>query len=106
MGEAVRERPVVRQQERAGRIRVEPPDRDDALRDVDEVDHRRTPCGVARRRDRPHRLVQQDVGELLRADELPVDLDAILPLDEGVQLSRLAVDGDAAGLDQLVGAAA
>src|SRR4029450_4130162 len=42
---------------------------------------------------------------LLR-DRLPVHLDPVTRLDERVQLPRLPVDADAAGLDQLVGLAA
>ena len=43
--EPVRERAVVREQEGAGRLDVEPPDRDDARLVLDEVDDRRPPCG-------------------------------------------------------------
>jgi uncharacterized protein with GYD domain len=106
VGEPVRERPVVRQEQSAGRLHVQAADRDDPLRQVDEVDDRRPSLRVAGRRDRPRGLVQEDVGELLRGDRLPVHLDAVAPLDERVQLPRLAVDPDAARLDQLVRLAA
>ena len=104
--EAVRERPVVRQHERARRVGVEPTDRDDARVVVDEVDDGRPPLRVARRRHDARGLVQQHVGERLRRDRAAVDLDAVRLLDERVQLAGLAVHGHAAGLDQVVGASA
>ena len=78
MREPVRERAVVRQEERAGRVGVEPADRDDALRHVvHELDDRRPSLRVAGRRHGAGRLVQEDVGELLRRDGLAVDLDPV-----------------------------
>src|SRR5438034_997520 len=59
----------------------------------------------ARRRHHAGRLVQEDVGEPLRGELTPVELDAIARLDEGVQRAGLAVYAHAAGLDELVGAA-
>jgi hypothetical protein len=56
-------------------------------------------------RDHAGRLVQEYVGERLRLDRMAVDLHPVARLHEGVQLPGLAVDGHAAGLDQLVGAA-
>ena len=70
---------------------------------TDEVDDRRSALRVARGRDDAERLVEQDVGQLLLADRLAVDLDDVPRGDEGVQLAALAVDRDAARLDQLVG---
>ena len=61
---------------------------------------------VARGRDDARRLVEQQVREPLQRDLAAVDLDAVGLLDEGVELARLAVDADAAGLDQVVGLAA
>ena len=66
----------------------------------------RPPLRVARGRDVADGLVEQQVREPLRRDLEAVDLDAVGLLDEGVQLSGLAVDADAAGLDQVVGLAA
>ena len=105
MRQAVCQRPVVREQEGAGRVAVESPDRDDALRKVDEVDDGSPPLRVARRRDRPGRLVEEDVGETLGDDLGAVDLDPVATLHERVQRSGLAVDAYASGLDQIVRAA-
>jgi hypothetical protein len=77
MGETVRERAVVREQERAGRVRVEPAHRDDALGQVDEVDDGGTSLGVARRRDGAAGFVQEDVGEPLGGDGLAVHRDHV-----------------------------
>ena len=49
--EPVRERAVVREQERAGRVDVEPPDRNHARVVLDELDDGRPPLRVARGRD-------------------------------------------------------
>jgi len=106
MREPVRELAVVRQQKRAGGVDVEPADGDDPTRMVDELDDGASPLRVARRRDRPGRLVQQHVGQRLELDRLAVELDQVPALDECVQLPRLAVHRHTAGLDQLVGAAA
>jgi hypothetical protein len=103
--EPVRERAVVREQERAGRVDVEAADRDDARLVADEVDHRRPALRVARGRDHARRLVQEHVGEPLLRDGPPVDLDHVARCDEGVQLPGLAVDRHPSGLDQLVGGA-
>jgi hypothetical protein len=100
--EAVRELAVVREQERAGRVDVEPAHRDDPRRVVDEVDDGSAALGVARGRDRARRLVQEHVGQGLELDTVAVELDAVAALDEGVQLPGLAVDGHPARLDQLV----
>ena len=59
------ERPVVRQQQDAGRVGIEPADRHDAGRVVDELDDRGPALRVAGGRDDPCRLVQQDVREPL-----------------------------------------
>jgi hypothetical protein len=73
---------------------------------TDEIDDRGTALRVARRRDDPERLVEQNVGELLLPDAVAVDLDDIPRGDEGVELTTRPVDGDAACLDQLVRGAA
>ena len=102
----MRERPVVRQQQDAGRVGIEPADRHDAGRVIDELDDRRPALRVAGGRHDSGRLVQQHVREPLQLDALSVDLDAVARGDERVQLSGLAVDAHAPGLDQLVGGAA
>ena len=103
MREPVRELAVVREQERAGRVGVEPPDRDDPGLGRDELDDGRPAARVVGRRDDARRLVQQEVREALLGDRPPVDLDAVVARHERVQLARFAVDAHAAGLDQLVG---
>ena len=70
---------------------------------TDEVDDRRSPFRIGRRRDDPEWLVEHHVGQLLLADQLPVDLDDVPGADERVQLATFAVDRNAAGLDQLIG---
>jgi hypothetical protein len=47
--------------------------------------------------------VQEYVGERLPSDVLPVDCDPVAGADDRVELARLTVDGDATGLDQLIG---
>ena len=69
---------------------------------ADEVDDGRPPLRVARGRDDAERLVQQDVASSCFPTALAVDLDDVARRHERVQLARLAVDGHAAGLDQLV----
>ena len=64
------------------------------------------PCGSRAVVSDAGRLVEEDVAQPLPRDLLPVHLDAVARADDGVQLSRLAVHGDAAGLDQLVRAPA
>ncbi len=105
MGEPVREAAVVGQQERPGRVCVETPDGHDARLARDELDDGRPASRVAGGRHDARRLVEEHVREPLPRDLASVDLDTVGRDDEGVQLPRLAVDADAAGLDQLVGAA-
>ena len=106
VGEPVRELAVVREQERSGRVRVEPSHRDDARLRGHELDDGRPPLRVTRGRDDARRLVQEDVAQPLPRDLLPVHRDAVVRAHHGVELPGLAVDGDATGLDQLVGTAA
>src|SRR5207249_823147 len=61
--EPVRERPVVREQERAGRVGVESADGDDARLGRHELDDGGTALWVARGRDDARGLVQEDVRE-------------------------------------------
>jgi hypothetical protein len=105
MGEPVREVAVIGEQERSGRVGVEAADRNDARRVLDELDHSRPALGIAGGRDHAGGLVQEHVGERLELDRPAVDLDAVSGGDEGIELPRLAVDENPAGLDQLVGLA-
>ena len=77
MREPVREIAVVREQERSGRVRVEPPDRDDAGLVGHELDDRRPPLRVVRRGEHSGRLVEQHVAQPLPRDLLSVHRDAI-----------------------------
>ena len=74
----MRERAVVREQERTGRVDVEPADRDDAGVVLDEADDGRPALGVAGGRDDARRLVQEHVGEPLLRDRLSVHLDGVV----------------------------
>ena len=77
VGEPVRERAVVRQEQRTGRVDVEPADGHDARSVLDEIDDGGAPLRVAGGRDDARRLVQEHVRELLLCDRLPVDLDRV-----------------------------
>ena len=96
---------VVREEEDAARVDVQPTDRDDPRLVADEIDDGRTALGVARRRHDAERLVEEHVGEILLADPLTVDLDDVARRDERVQLAALPVHGHAALLDQIVSGA-
>ena len=96
MRKPVGERPVVREQQRAGGVGVQPPDRHDARLVPDEL---RRPSAAPEGRaqsSRRRRLVEQDVRERLRLDEPAVDLDLVACSDDGVQLARHPVDDHAA----------
>ena len=88
MRQPVSELAVVRQQQHAGRVGVEPADGDDARRVVDEVDDGRPALRIARGRDDAGRLVQEDVGEALLRERPAVELDPVVRGDERVQLAR------------------
>jgi hypothetical protein len=102
MREPVRKVAVVRQQERAGGVDVQPPHGNDAHVLIDELHDRRPPLRIACRRHDARRLVQQDVGKALRRHLAPIELDSIATPDERVQLTQLPVHSDPPGLDQLV----
>ena len=92
----VRERTVVRQHERTGRVRVEPPDREHALRDADEPDDGRAPLRVVRRRDDTGGLVQEHVDRSLGLDRPPVHAHDICRRHaDAERLDDRAVDRDA-----------
>ena len=82
MHEPVRERPVVREKEDAGRVRVEPPHRHDAALMADEANDGRPSLRVAGGGDDACGLVQEDIRERLRGDLGAVDLDAVCALHE------------------------
>ena len=96
---------VVREEQYPGRIAVEPSDGNDTDVAADEIHDRRPPLRISRRGDRPPRLVQQDVAKRLLRDLTAVDTHDARRADERAELAGGAVDGDAPGLDQLVGAA-
>src|SRR6266540_2286079 len=73
MRKPVRERPVVRQQQRAGRVSVEAPDRHDPFGHVHELHDRGTSLRIARGRDCSGRLVQQDIPQLLQGERIITD---------------------------------
>ena len=102
MGKPVREISVVREEERSGRVDVEPPDGDDARLERHEIDDRPPPLRIARGRHDTRRLVQEHVCEPLPLDARTVDLDDVVPPDHGVQLPRLAVHAHTAVADELV----
>ena len=91
MRELVRERTVVREQERARRFDIEPADGNHAGLVLDELDDRRPTLGVARRRHDACRLVQKHVCEPLLRDGLAVHENDRAGLDECVQLAGVAV---------------
>ena len=101
----MRERAVVREEKHARRVPVEASHGHDPDVAADEIDDGGSPLGVPRGRDRPARLVEQDVAQRLLADLPAVDPHDVRRLDERVELPRRAVDRHTAGLDQLVGAA-
>ena len=106
MRETVREIAVVRQEQRAGRVDVESPYRDDPRHLRYEIEDCPPSLGVARRRHDTGRLVQEHVREPLPFDPPPVHLDDVVRADDRVQLALHAVDPDTSGEDQLVGSAA
>ena len=93
---------VVREQQRPRRVGVEAADRDDPRGMVDETDDGRAAPGVARRRDDPGRLVEQDVRDPLLYERKTVEeLDEVVRADERVQPPGRPFTR-APGLDQLV----
>ena len=88
MREPVRERAVVREQERTRRLDVQTADRHDSRAVLDLVDDGGASLRVARGRDHAGGFVQQHVGEPLLRDGLAVDLDEVAAADERVQLTR------------------
>ena len=94
---------VVRQEQRAGRVGIEPPDGYDARGMPHEADDGRPPMRVADGGDDAGRLVQQHIREPLLLQRLAVEANIVVGADEGVQLPRLPVDRNAPGLDQRVG---
>ena len=80
MREPVREVAVVREQKRAGRVRVEPADRDDSRLVLDESDDGRAAVRIARRRHDAARLVKKNICDSLRHKQASVEVDDIARL--------------------------
>ena len=78
MHEPVRQLAVVGEQHEAGAVDVEPPDRVQTRRRLDELDHLRPALRVVGGRHHPGRLVDQVVLELLGCDRRAVDLDLVV----------------------------
>lgn len=105
MRETVRQRPIVREYEQSGRVEVEPADGNDAGVAADELDDRPPPTRIGDGRDDVPWLVEKDVPERLRENDLSVDLDPVAVRDGGMKPTPRAVHDHAAVLDELVGAA-
>src|SRR5205085_2725082 len=75
--EAVSELAVVGQQQRAGRVGVEPSDRDDTRFGRHELDDGWAAVRVTGRGDDTRRLVEEEIGEPLLGYGTPVDLDPV-----------------------------
>jgi hypothetical protein len=102
MGEPVRERSIVGEEENARRVGVESSDGHDPKGMTDEADDRRPPVGIASGRHHAGRLVQEDVCKPLRLQSASVDLDDVPRCDERVQAPGLTVDAHASRLDEIV----
>jgi len=97
---------VVREEQDAFRVEVEPADGLHRHRQVREVvHHRRAPTVIGDRGDAPLRLVEEDVERVERDHGLTIDLDLIVVwIDLGPQRGHdLAIDLNATGGDQLLG---
>lgn len=97
----MRERPVVREHKGAGRVGIEPSDRDDAALVAYEADDGRPSVRVSGGGDDAGRLVEEEVGQRLRFDRAAVDLDAVASLYERGEARDLAVHSDAAGTNEV-----
>ena len=98
--------PVVGQDHQAFGVVVEPAHGEDPLGDLatEQVEDRRPPLRVLRRRHKPPRLVEKDISQALRGLEaLPVDLHRVgAQVGLVSQFRGAAVDGDPALADQLL----
>ncbi len=105
MHHAVRDVPIVGEQEQPLGVPVEAADWEDALGHVDQIHDRATIPLVAGRRDVAAWLVEEQVARLLGPQELAVDPDLRRPgINFGPQLGDdVAVDGHAPGPDQFLG---
>ena len=104
VSETVGELPVVREQERPGRVRIEPPDRHDPGSVADELDDGRPPVRVPGGRDDARGLVEEHVSERLEAHGPAVHRNPVARGHERREAGCLPVDRDPARADQLVGA--
>ena len=103
-----RELAVVGEQERAARVVVEPPDRNDTRADAaDQVLDRLAPLGITQRAHDAARLVQDVINERLGHDPPAIDLDTLpARISAYAELANyLAVDADSPFDDQLFGSA-
>ncbi len=105
MRETMSQIPVVREDERSRRVRVETSDRHDARVGRNQRHYGATALGVARGGHDSCRLVQEQVCEALESNALAVDLDDVMSVCGGVQLAGIAVDAHTSRSDELVRAA-
>ena len=98
---------VVREQQQALRIRVEPADRIEPLARADVIDDRATPALVVRGRNDTDRFVQQDVPmRRRRRNRSAIDLDArVFHHPRAKRRDELAIDAHASPADELLGVA-
>lgn len=99
---------VIGEEQQTLGLAVEPTDREDALGDVHEVHHGPATALIAHRRDVAGRLVQDQVAQRLRRQELPIDADLVVNrIGLRPQLGHdLAVDRNSPFPDQPLGRAA
>ncbi len=104
MHERCRKVAVIRHQEDAARAEIQPPNRNEAPRPLDELRNRWAPLRIMQRGDVTARLVQQDVGQRLRHQTPPVELDALRPqIGLGTELGDdFSVNLDSTAYDELL----
>lgn len=93
---------IVREEQQALGVAVQPANRKDALGDIDQIHDRPAATLVVHRRDVATRLVQDQVAERLRREQLAVHADIVTNrISPGAKLGHdRAVDGDAALANQ------
>jgi len=94
---------VVREEQQAFSVAVQPADRKDALGYVDQIHDRPAATLVVHRRDIATRLVQDQIAERLRGEQLAVHADIVTDrISPGAKLGHdRAVDRDTAFANQL-----
>lgn len=102
-----RQRPVVREQQQAFRVVVEPTDRIDVLADAaEQIEYGRSPLRIRAGRDESARLVEQDVPQPFVYLDTPAVHPDVVDRRIGLRahfLDGSAVDRDAAAGDQRLG---